>query len=1013
MTLHRALMLFTACTAVSMLSPNARAQTQVGIGAAPAADAAPIQDVIVTGSRVARPNLVSPNPVTQLSAEDIAQTGLQSTGQILNQLPQTSNTQVGENNNRYVNGAGLQAINLRGLGAYRTLTLVDGRRHVGSLSGVNNSGGTSEVDTAIIPPLLIDHIDVVTGGSSAAYGADAVAGVVNFVMKKNYEGGEITVQQGQATEGGQSTFNVDAIIGTNFADNRGNITVAADFQNQAAIRSDQRDYATNQTIWGTNPTGGQPDFVTYHNVRSSVYAADYAPTIATSLPGHKAFSQVLLPDGSGLTGFDRGTAVPGVANVSQGNADGYNVTNFRNLQPPNNRKIIDTIINYKIAEDVGPINDINFFADLKYADSRGGPFANGTQTTPTSLSASIPIPVTNAYIPADLANQLRGYTGSVLGAVPGSIASLYNNNYAGPTFAIRKITADWALRTSQYEYQYYRSVVGFDGHIFDRFKYEVYYDYGQNTTDFLNNDRLTQNLTNAFDTVSVGGVVRCASSIAFPSNGCVPVNPFRVGPLTQAQYNYLYTTTHEHDQLAQHDWAANVNGDLLHYATPFSGVVAPLGIAFGGEYREEDTNSQPDPLQKAVPGTIAGNNAGTRDTVGGFKTREFYAEANVPILRELPFAKAVDFDGAIRFQSYTTTGDDFTWNARGTWAVTDDFKIRGGFAKAVRAPNGDELYSSGGQSFIQIADPCGGVNGANRAFGNAATRAITCAGVPLYTVLNSASSSNISGNPNLTAETSQNAQIGGVFTPRFIPGLTASVDYFSFLIKNSITTTDANTVVDQCYDKNVSSYCSFLSRNGDGSLNVVQTPYVNAGKESLKGVDFSLNYILPLSDYGVRPFGDDAILDFGFDASWIINHTLILDKNNPSTSQYLAGSLGFPRVKANIKIGYSGGPFAISAVTRYVGEQNINVVGDGLPTYDNNQVAPQVYEDIYIRYNWKRFAFFAGINNLFDIKPPLYPTVYSGGNYPDGNSAAPQNGQANAILDNTGRYVFGGVTVKF
>lgn len=1032
MSFRRSLMRFTACSAVALaaLAPvDASAQEQTGLGDGGG------QDVIVTGSRIARPNLVSPNPVTQLNTQDIEQTGLQSVGELLNQLPQTANGQTAENNNRYVNGAGLQAINLRGLGAYRTLTLVDGRRHIGSLSGVNNSGGTGEVDTGVIAPLLIDHIDVVTGGSSAAYGADAVAGVVNFILKKNYQGAEVTVQQGQATEGGKSTFNVDAIVGANFADNRGNITVTADFQNQADIRSSERPNTLNDTQYYPNPAGGPPDNITFEGIRSSRNAANFAPTIATSLPGHPALSQVLLPSGTGLTAFNRGNRVPTFGNVSYGNTgDGFVATQFNNVQSPNNRKIVDALIDFDVADDVGPFNSIHFFADLKYADSRGGPYADGVTAATTGTFATIAVPTSNAYTPPDLARQLAGYTSSVVvnpatgvPKVPATIFSSYQNapnftptgvGYAGPTYNIRKTTADWGLRTSQYEYEYYRSVVGFKGTVLDKFEYELYYNYGQNHTTFINSDRITQNLVNAVDsTTNAAGQIVCRSSLSF-ANGCVPINPFRVGPLTPEQNNYINTFVHEVDALTENDYVANLTTpNLISYPTPFSGTVAQLGFATGFEYREEDTNSQPDPLQLQPTGTIGGNSAGTRATVGGYNSKEFYVETTVPVLRDLPGFKALDFDGAIRYQNFSTTGSDYTWNARGTWAVTDDFKFRGGFAKTVRTPNGDELFSSGGQSFVAITDPCGGDNGINRTQGNSATRQRACAGlipgipgVPTYTNSPFASYAVINGNPNLLAETSQNAQVGGVLTPRAVPGLSASVDYYTFIIKNVITSLDPNVATSTVYNDGNPQYANLISHNADGSLGQVVTPYVNGGRQILKGVDFSLGYLVPMSDYGLSVTGGDSVLDLNFDASWIINNVI---QFNGGANSYLAGQLGFPRLKWLMKGTYSEGPFSFTAATRYYSEQELNITDPAQGTYDHNLIAPQVYEDLYASYNWRNFKFFVGCQNLFDIRPSQLPTVFSGGNFPATFSNIVQSAQANGVVDNTGRYVFGGVTLKF
>ncbi|GIL39718.1 TonB-dependent receptor plug domain-containing protein [Roseiterribacter gracilis] len=946
------------------------------------------EEIVVTGSRIARPNLTQPNPVSVVSGEQIRITGATSVIEVANELPQTQNNSTPENNARYVNGAGLQHINLRGLGTYRTLTLVDGRRHIGSLSGVNNSGGTGNVDVSTIPPLLIDRIDIVTGGSSAVYGADAVAGVVNFIMKKNYEGAEFDAQIGGAQHGGHYTQNLDGIVGVNFGGDRGNVTMAFDYARQTGIYADQRDYATCAQNWTTGTT---TDFKQIGCTVSSRVAASGAPTVATPIGRNPGYTFALKPDGSGLIPFNRGTLVPGNTGLSIG-GDGQNTTaNTLPLQTPNIRYVADMVGRYRVAEDLGPLKTVNVFADVKYANSHGA-FDNGTHVNgtigPTARSA-LNVPITSPFIPGDLRALL---TTNGLNAVQ-----------------LTRSNDDWSKRGSNYNYDVLRTVVGIDGLFSNGWKYDVSYNYGRNKVTFLNTDRITANINDQLDAVisPTTGAVVCRSTLTVPTNGCVPINPFKVGGLTSQQFNYSYILTHEDDLLQEHDAQANVTGDLFKFATPFSGTVAPLSFAAGVEWRMEKTNSQPDPLQIRPADTLFGNNTGTRGTVGSYTTREFYVETAVPVLRDLPFAKAVDIDGAIRAQDYSSTGRDYTWNLMATWAVNDDIKFRGGFAKSVRAPNGDELFSSGGQSFISITDPC-----SVQFINQSATRLRNCraAGVPVgfdaTTVAPAAS--NITGNPGLDSETGRSVTVGAVFTPSFLPRFTATVDYYQVRVKHAVVIPDATSIANGCYD--VGTNCSFVSRRPDGSLDSIQTPYVNAGFEKLQGMDFDLNYIVELGALGLK---NGSTLSLNTNWNWTPRHTLMPFIEDPTQTQYLAGTLGYPRVQGLVRAIYDIDDFSFAWTSRYRGATSLYNTLPGQPTYDPNTVPSQWFHDVYAAYTWRKVQIFGGITNIADEKPPQIPGVFNGGNFPAGLGNPVNTTQQNASFSVTGRAFFGGVRVKF
>ncbi|MDB5365468.1 MAG: hypothetical protein JWM77_1395, partial [Rhodospirillales bacterium] len=315
------------------------------------------EEIVVTGSRIARPNLTQPNPVQVVNAETIQSLGLTSTVDVINQLPQTQNNLTMSTSNRFINGAGVSFANLRGLGEYRTLTLVDGKRHVGSLSGRNGSGGTSLVDLNQIPPSLIDRVEVVTGGASAVYGADAVAGVVNIILKKNYEGAEITSEIKESEHGGYHAFNTNGIFGVNVGNGRGNITFGFDYNVDKGLFGRDRDFATQNISLTANPashspTDGIPDRISLRPTVSSTVAASGAPVIKTALRGAGSqYTFAFKPDGSGIVPFNRGFLLNGtptnttsVGDAASIGGAGAETSQYLTLRVRNTRTVANTLI---------------------------------------------------------------------------------------------------------------------------------------------------------------------------------------------------------------------------------------------------------------------------------------------------------------------------------------------------------------------------------------------------------------------------------------------------------------------------------------------------------------------------------------------------------------------------------------------------------------------------------------------------------------------------------------------
>jgi outer membrane receptor protein involved in Fe transport len=971
------------------------------------------EEIVVTGSRIARPNLTQPNPVQVVNAETIQSMGVQSTIDVINQLPQTQNNLTPSTSNRYINGAGVSFANLRGLGEYRTLTLVDGKRHVGSLSGRNGSGGTSLVDLNQIAPSLIDRVEVVTGGASAVYGADAVAGVVNIILKKNYEGAEITSSYKGAEAGHNDVFNVNGIFGANVGSGRGNITFGFDYNHDTGLFGRDRDFALNNYTLtpnprSTSPSDGIPDRVTLYPTVSSVFAANGAAVIKTALRGAGSqYTIAVNPNGTGLTTFNRGFLLnppPAGNTTSAGDSnsvggDGANPSQFLTLRVPNTRVVADTLVNYQLGENLGPVKTLNFFSDVKYSNSRGTtqstPFTNGTGTPATGSngqvgSGALAIRADNAYLPADLR------------------ALLASNGITGAqTFQITRLNNDWAgSRAYSAEYSVFRAVVGFNGDLQNGWKYETFYNYGRNRTTLTNKDRVTASINQQLDATVVNGQVVCRDPAA-QAAGCVPINPFVVGPLTAAQYNYAHTRTAEIATLVQENAGFNLSGDAFTYRTPFSGTVAPLSFAAGVEWRREASEDTTDYLSQQPTGFIYGNqNVGPK---GSYTSREAYLELGVPVLRDLPFAKAVDLDLAYRYSKYSTSGSANTWNARAAWAINDDVKIRGGVARAVRAPNIDDLFTPASDNFLTLADPCSVTN--INSGGSARVGNCRAAGVPGNYNSNDFGNPSVrtGGNPNLKPEIGSTVTAGAVFTPGFVPGLSVTADYWWVRITQGQAALDPNSILRGCYDQNVQALCGLIVRRPDGSIRTVFGSTTNIGREVVRGVDVGVSYSFGLDRVGLRNAGNLLV---GFDGSWVPENIIIQDPSNADQKLYRGGTAGYPHLRGTFRAVWDWDALSVTWQSRFLGEQE-TFPNTPPEIADFNRIGTTWYHDISAKYRWRNLTFFGGINNLADKKPPAVPFLYQGSYQAGAYATFPVTTGAAGSYDPIGRAYFVGASIKF
>jgi outer membrane receptor protein involved in Fe transport len=944
-------------------------------GEASAQQSGPTEEIVVTGSRLRRSGASAPTPLTVASGESLRATGGINVSDLLSQLPQVGVGTNQQNSTNSVRNAGLNILNLRTLGTSRTLTLINGRRQVGG------GQGTVAVDTNTIPVSLIDRVEIVTGGATAIYGADAVAGVVNFILKKNYEGAEVEAEYGVTGHGDGDTYFASVTMGSNFAGGRGNVTLNATYNREEGLFAPQRDYAVSnlQSVVAPSINGrpavpvrgdGIPDRIPYSGVRLNQYNDTGAPVIGTAIGSNAAFTQTFSPSGQ-LIPFNRFGQADLGGNLSLG-GDGLNTSKTQTLRVPTQRGLFNLSANYELFEDGGFIKSANLFTELKYSRNKAKTTSSGTFEAPGAYT----IQRDNAFLPAALVSQMTA-------------AGVSN-------FTFSRSDDDFGLRTYESVFQTYRGVVGVNGKFWKDWNYEAFWNYGTTRSDFTNFDRIQTRYLESIDAVRLpDGSIGCRSATA-RANGCLPVNLIGYGIANpQAlQYSYLYTV--EHDRLTQNQAVFNVDGDLFSYATPFSGKVDSIKLAMGIEYRREE--SRANPQAEVQQGLVFGNRLAF--TEGHYDTKEAYVETGIPVLRDLPFAKAVDIEGSWRFQDFSTTSTDQSWALRGGWAIDDNIKLRASRSRAVRAPNIGELFAPGSDNFQGVQDPCDVTRINAGSFPQ--NRAANCraAGIPAGFVQSTVTKSVLSrGNPNLAAEKAKTWTAGVVLTPTFVPGLTITADWWNVKIKDAIATFAFQNVVNGCYDAPSlgNSFCDSVIRAADRNIQNVIVQQMNVANYRARGLDMQITYSTPLSRFGAPSDWGNLTLDFL--GTYLSKKTFDPNPNDLTQTNRDAGELPDPKLKFRIQGVWELAQWQFTWTTNYLGHMEIDneaFIEDRFP----HTIPDYWVHAIRAQYDFGRYQVYGGINNLADKEPPYIPTIYQG----IGNAS---------VYDNKGRFFYLGARAQF
>ncbi|WP_309602629.1 TonB-dependent receptor domain-containing protein [Sphingomonas sp.] len=940
--------------------------SQQPAAADPVAKADDDDAIVITGSRIARPDLEGPSPVTTVSAEQFDLTGTVTVETLLNELPQVIPGNTRTSNNQ--GGEDFSTIDLRGLGPQRTLILVDGER-------VPASSTTGVVDIGTIPAGLIERVDVVTGGASAVYGSDAMAGVVNFILKDNYEGLEVTSQYSITDHGDGGAFNIQGLLGGNFGDDRGNMTFFASYYTREPIGQGDRDVTRNAGV------------IYYDYATSQYFVADH---LTPTVPG----STVLVASGGSATppwGFvvnnpqnaftglstnpataprftnvntDCNPATPPVAAVNGGN---LSFNDFGQLTPrfvsglcafadrsTGSSRFNFNPLNYLVT----PYNRLNLATTARYDinDSiRLKVIANYTDSsqevnlapTPAGGSTGLVVPFNSPLIPADLAAALAS-----------------RPNPTAP-FNFDRRFSETGPRIGIYDSKTATLRGTLSGPLAHGFNWDVTGSYGR--TDAV--ATLKNNINRAAVNQGLRGCQNSAGVVNGPGvlPGCVPLDIFGPDTLTPSMVAFVGLDTKETRSFDQARVAGNITGNLVDLPA------GPVGIAVGVEARTDRGEIIVDDAQRT--GNIIGFNA-TQNQKGKVNTKEVYGEVRVPILADKPFFHELSIEAGARYSDYSSVGSLFNYKLGAQWSPVDWLKFRGIYNKAARAPSIVELFQNGDQGFPSYVDFCADPPGApvlSPGLLALCQAQVVQAGGPAGYNFTGFDESNAQvqafafGNPGLSEETAKTYTVGAVLTPNLgIGRFSATIDYYNIKIEDLVTTLGSGFYLNACansLDPN-SDACLRIRRDPvTAQVSGIDTSIANQGTLKTSGVDVGINFAVPFSDLGLGLPGRFRVQEL---LSWLDKY----DFNGTDFGGTSGGGIGgtIPEWKSTLTVAYDSSSF--TAQVRWNWQSDVEDIAFCNP---GDNCAPKLkglsYFDLSLRKKiGSNFELTGIVQNLFNQK---------------------------------------------
>ncbi|MEH6757848.1 MAG: TonB-dependent receptor [Parasphingorhabdus sp.] len=963
------------------------------------ADKEPGDMIVVTGSRIVGAAAISTAPVQVLSSEAIESSGVTNIQEELLKNPVFGTPTFSRTNTSFsVSGSGLSTVDLRNLGVDRTLVLVNGRRFV---SGIPGSGA---VDLNAIPTSFIERVEVLTSGSaSAVYGSDAVAGVVNFIYKKDFQGVQLDGQVGITEEGDSFEYSTGVTLGGNFADDRGNVVAYFGYTNEGkAFKSGHK---TESGRSGTDSislgllNGNDADLFT----RAGPFYSSYSPQ-GRYFTDNSEFTYANNGTGALRPCFStNGGTAPASCGAFAGQQigpDGFNRDAFRYLAIPTERFLFATRANYEVSDS------INLFMEGTFSSTRATsniePFAFATD---------------DAYDDGQM--PIETLVGGVATRNPFVPDAIYNDSSDTNGDGLRDIFVtkrllDFGPRASTAKRETFRIVVGAEGEFTEGWNYEVFANYGQ--TDSAQNGTGQINVQNFRNSMQVepdgSGGFQCADVNA-RNEGCVPSNFFGLGSLSPESVAYLQAPASFNSTIKQTQIGANVGGELFSLTANAN----PIAVTVGGEYRRESSVEIPDAL------TQLGLNAGNAipQTSGQFDVYEFYGEVLVPLIADTPFFHDLSVRGAARYSKYSTIGSTYSYNFGGEWAPVEDIRFRAMYAQTVRAPNIGELFSGVSQTFPTVQDPCEGIMATGGgALGDNCRAAVgvnanIAANGGVFTV-NQSDRQGVTGfdggNLFLQEEKGKTFTAGVVINPRSIDALrnlTLSVDYFDVKIDDAIVSTPRQFILDQCYGGSVQSFCdAFIVRrpavsgpNSAGSLDEVNSGSSNSGGYRTRGIDVVFNYV---QDFNLFSAPVSASLNVAY--THLISGYLVPLPG--AEKDPFAGEVGASKDRFTSRLVFATDDVRWSFTGTYIGEAYLDNAFTGVLAGENPdyRLHPEFYLDTQIRFMVADQAeFFVGVDNVLN-NSPIYTASIPGASVTGMDADT-------GTYDALGRRFYSGVKLKF
>jgi outer membrane receptor protein involved in Fe transport len=940
------------------------ASTNVQMAPAEALDPQPTDagdEIVVTGTLIRNPNIEASSPVTVVGEEEIELQQSNVAEELLRELPGVVPSIGSAVNN---GNGGSSYVNLRGLGSTRNLVLLDGTR-------ITPADLFGRVDLNNIPLALVERVDVLTGGASTTYGADAVAGVVNFITKNDFAGVELEVSEQITEQGDGNIFRADLTIGANFDDGRGNATLSVGYQEADPVYQGAREISR----VGISSSSGNPQgsFTT-------------TPAIFGPFPEFDPADQ-FLQVGDGPTGFTNDLQT-------------FNFNPFNVFQVPFERFNIFASANYEVTDGLQVYSRGLFSKNtVETIIAPSGTFGNG-------FTFGLGNPFITAAQRATLCAGF-GFTGDGECAAAGATVDPNDPAYREVTLGVYRRFVEGGPRTTSYTSTVFDYKVGVRGDITDSIGFDIFGSYGEsNNTSRSSGQGLLSRLTQAVDAIRdpVTGEIVCRDT----TGGCVPINLFGGnGSIAPGAFTFINVNTTGSTQASLAQVRGVVSGDF-GFGSPFA--EEPLGFAVGVEYRDTAAESASDaPTQ--TPGEVLGSGGAAPDIRGSYDVREAFAELVLPLASDRPFFHSLTLELGGRVSDYSTSGTSYTYKIGGSWEPVSSLKIRGNYNRAARSPNISELFFPVSTGLTNLTvDPCQAIinDKPNPALNNPNFRAICVAQLQPGTnpnVVNaipqpSAAQANFTsgGNPNLDVEIATTWTVGAVFQPDFVPGFTVTVDYYDIEIKDAIGTPTLQDALTACFGSNLNNpapgaaatdACRNIQRNplnGGLSGSPATTPGIllassNLGRIETNGIDVTASY---RHDFG--PVG----LNLSFQGNWTDSNVFTAQEGSDPIEcvgfYSVSCASPLPEFSFSQRTTLSFGDTDVSLLWRYIDDLEYGP-NDGSFQEEFESIDSYHYFDLSLRQEiMDNFTFTATVQNLFDKKPPLVGNTIGSTAFNSGNT---------------------------